>query len=135
MVLFRFALMLAQAVLADTGSRHSHIGDPVAWKDLPGDILLPLSPSIPLQHIVDKHLAQAGVVTRPAYHLNHIETRIAMVEAGLGAAIVPSFAFVACRRRDVTLRRLVSPSVQIDFYQARSRARKLPAVVDEFLLF
>jgi DNA-binding transcriptional LysR family regulator len=135
MVLFRFTLMLVEAASVDSCSRPSRARDFIAWKDVPGERLLPLSSVIPLQYIIDKCLTQAGIVTRPPYSLNHIETQLAMVEAGLGVAIVPSFAFMACQHRHVALRRLVSPTVQMDFYQARSRARKLPAVVDEFILF
>lgn len=135
MVLFRFTLMLVEAASVDRCSRPSRARDCIGWKDVPGERLLPLSPVIPLQYIIDKYLTQAGVVTRLPYSLNHIETQLAMVEAQRGVAIVPSFAVVACQHRRVILRRLVSPSVQLDFYQARSRARKLPAVVDEFIFF
>lgn len=51
----------------------------------------------------------------PARVVTHLETVLAMVEAGLGQAVVPSFAAVARRRWRVSLVP-VAPRVAVDYY-------------------
>jgi LysR family transcriptional regulator, carnitine catabolism transcriptional activator len=87
------------------------------------------------QQLIDKHLAQAGALSEPAMVVNLIDTQIALVEAGEGIAIVPSFSLPACRNRRVIMSRLINPKVTLDFYQLRNRGRKLPPVADEFTAF
>jgi DNA-binding transcriptional LysR family regulator len=60
---------------------------------------------------------------------------IAMVEAGEGAGIVPSYALPACRRRNVTMTRLINPTVPVDSFQLRHRGRKLSPAAEEFTTF
>ena len=71
----------------------------------------------------------------PAMSLNRLDTIVAMVEAGHGTGIVPSFALPACQRRRVRTSRLINPTVLVDFYQIRSRSRKLSAAAEEFTTF
>jgi DNA-binding transcriptional LysR family regulator len=85
--------------------------------------------------LIDRHLAQAGVDTRRAIRLNRLETVIAMVEAGAGTGIVPSYALPVCRRRNVMASQLINPSVPLDVFQIRNRGRKLPDVAEEFSQF
>jgi len=44
-----------------------------------------------VQQFIDKHLARARVTLRPRAVYNYLDTMIAMVEAGEGIAIIPSF--------------------------------------------
>jgi DNA-binding transcriptional LysR family regulator len=80
-------------------------------------------------------LAAAGVSSPPAVSLNRLDTIVAMAEAGLGTDIVPSHALLACQRRRVMISRLTNPTVPIDFYQIRSRGRKLSQAAEEFATF
>jgi DNA-binding transcriptional LysR family regulator len=80
-------------------------------------------------------LVKAGVSFRPAMVLNRLDTIVAMVEAGHGTGIIPSFALPACQRCRVRTSRLVNPTVPVDFYQIRSRSRKLSAAAEEFTTF
>jgi LysR family transcriptional regulator, carnitine catabolism transcriptional activator len=79
----------------------------------------------------DKHLAQAGVVSYPSASLNFLNTQIALVEAGEGFAVIPSFGLPACRNRRV----LVNPVVNLDFYHISTHAKKLPPGAEEFMSF
>ena len=67
--------------------------------------------------------------------LNRLDTVVAMVEAGHGTGIVPSYALPACQRRRVVASRLINPNVPVDFYQIRSRGRKLSQGAEEFTAF
>jgi DNA-binding transcriptional LysR family regulator len=87
------------------------------------------------QQLIDKHLAKAGVLSQPAMVVNLVDTQIALVEAGEGIAIVPSFSLPACRNRKVITSRLINPRVTLDFHQIRHRGRKLSPVADEFTAF
>jgi len=85
-----------------------------------------------MQQFVDKHLAKAGIAYEPSLALNYLGTQIAMVEAGEGIAVVPSFVLPECRNRRLLISRLIEPVVHLDFYQIRHAGRRLPPVAEEF---
>jgi len=87
-----------------------------------------------MQQFVDRSLAKAGISYRPSLVVNYLYTQIAMVEAGEGIAIVPSFALPECRAKGLLINSLVNPTVQLDFYQIRKGGRKLSPVAEEFTL-
>jgi LysR family transcriptional regulator, carnitine catabolism transcriptional activator len=105
------------------------------WSALKGETSITLTPTSPLQHLIDRHLAHAGVVSYPSATLNYLNTQIAMVEAGEGFAVIPSFGLPACRNRKVVVSRLINPVVSLDFYQISNRGKKLPSGAEEFMSF
>jgi len=127
---FRFSLLVIRPD-GDLGPRRASI----AWSALRGEQLILPSPPATVPDLIDRHLAQAGVDTRRAIRLNRLETVIAMVEAGAGTGIVPSYALPVCRRRNVMASQLINPSVPLDVFQIRNRGRKLPDVAEEFSQF
>ncbi len=124
---FRFSLMVIRPD-ADAGPRRASL----TWSALKGERLVLQAPPAPVSNLIDRHLVQAGIDSRRAIRLNRLETVIAMVEAGAGTGIVPSFALPVCRRRNVTASQLNSPTVPVDLFQIRNRGRKLPLVAEEF---
>jgi len=128
--LLRFVLMVL-GVNHGRGPRRSTID----WCALKGEKLISLSPSLPFQHFVDKHLARAGITKQPNLVVNYLSTQIAMVEAGEGAAIIPSYWKFEEHDRKLVMSRLVNPVVHLDFCQIRRGGRKLPPVADEFTSF
>jgi LysR family transcriptional regulator, carnitine catabolism transcriptional activator len=127
---FRFSML----VIRPDSETEPHRGS-TSWSALKGERLISIPADRMWQQLIDKHLAQAGVLCEPAMVVNLVDTQIAMVEAGEGVAIVPSFSLPACRNRRVIMSRLVNPKVTLDFYQIRNRGRKLPQVADEFTAF
>ena len=126
---FRFALMVIRPELETAPRRTS-----TTWSALQGETLI--VPSLePVRSVIERRLAEAGVSSRPAVVLNRLDTIVAMVEAGLGTGIVPSHALLACQRRRVMTSRLTNPTVPIDFFQIRSRGRKLSQAAEEFATF
>ncbi|WP_345539029.1 LysR family transcriptional regulator [Variovorax defluvii] len=91
------------------------------WAALRGTSLLGLPPGNPIQKLIDRHLAAIGQAdpARPAFNL--FNTLIAMVEAGFGSAVMPTFALAACRRHAVRADLLVKPKVGVDFYRITRR--------------
>ena len=67
--------------------------------------------------------------------MNYLSTQIGMVEAGEGAAIIPSYWNIDRSHRKLRMSRLVNPVAQLDFYQIRRSGRRLPEVADEFTAF
>jgi LysR family transcriptional regulator, carnitine catabolism transcriptional activator len=128
--LFRFYLMVIRPDNNPAFRRAT-----TAWAALKGETSITLTPTSPLQQLIDKHLAQAGVVSYPSASLNFLNTQIALVEAGEGFAVIPSFGLPACRNRRVSVSRLVNPVVNLDFYQISNRAKKLPPGAEEFMSF
>ncbi len=128
--LFPFVLMVIRPETDPASDRAS-----TSWSALSGVPLVSLPPTNPLQQLVNKRLSQAGIVPPRNLVLNFLDTQIAMVEAGEGMAIIPSFALPACRKRRVAVSRLIDPVVALDFYQIRSRGRKVPPCSADFASF
>ena len=71
----------------------------------------------------------------PSAVVNFLTTLIAMVEAGEGIAVIPSFGLPACQNRKVVISRLIDPVVSLEFYQISNRGKKLPPGADDFTFF
>lgn len=127
---FRFSLTVVRPDNDGAPRRAS-----TTWSALKGERLILQAPTNAARQLIDRHLAQAGVASRPAMVLNRLDTMIAMVEAGQGIAIIPSFALPVCRRRSVVMSRLINPTVTMDFYQIQSRGRTLPTAAEDFTSF
>jgi LysR family transcriptional regulator, carnitine catabolism transcriptional activator len=128
--LFRFSLMVIRGNPRCASSRPT-----ASWASLKGERFVTLQPSVPLQQFVDRNLAKAGISYQSSLVLNSLLTQIAMVEAGGGIAVVPSFALPECRNRGLLISFLVNPTVHLDFYQIRKGGRKLSPVAEEFTAF
>jgi DNA-binding transcriptional LysR family regulator len=128
--LFRFSLMVIRA-----GATAPYRRAAVTWSALKGETLISLPSSSPLQHMIARHLKRAGVDVRPGAVLNSLDTQIAMVEAGEGAAVIPSYGLPACRNRQVVMTRLINPVVNLEFSQIRARGKQVPPGAEDFTTF
>jgi LysR family carnitine catabolism transcriptional activator len=127
---FRFSLMIARSMTEPSKARV-----PSTWAALDGETLISLRANSPVQKVIDKQLARAKVVVHTRDVLNSLDTQLAMVEAGHGIAIIPSFGIPACRNRRVVMTRLTNPVVTVDFHQIRKRGTSLPEGADAFTAF
>ena len=127
---FRFTLMVIrpESALALPGAS-------TTWSALKRETLIALSAASPLQQVIDKHLARAGVVSRPGFVLNSLETQIAMVSAGHGVAVIPSLGLPACRKRGIVVHRLTNPAVTVDYHLIQQRGKKLAPAAEDFAGF
>jgi len=64
--------------------------------------------------------------------MNLIGTLIAMVRAGHGHAIVPSFALEECLRHDLSVAMLVEPAVHLDLYLVSRRGAQVKPAANDF---
>ncbi|MDH4322772.1 MAG: LysR family transcriptional regulator [Betaproteobacteria bacterium] len=102
------------------------------WEDLAERRLLGAPAGNPIQQLVDRQLLRVGRHKPPEMRFHYYETYIAMVEAGAGVAVLPSFCYPACHGHKVAMVPLVEPLVTVDFYQISSRGRRLPPGSEEF---
>ena len=125
--LARFALML----IAPADAEHA-LPLEVRWSDIAALRLIGLPPGYPIQQLVDEQLRRAGRSAPADATCNFLETQIAMVEAGAGAAVTPTSAAPACVKRRVTMHALVDPVVWTEFCWISSRARELSPFGEDF---
>lgn len=108
----RQTLFPARLVLAVPSLVHA-LKRSVRWPQIDRRGLIALPDSNDIQRLVNQHLGVQG--DAPARVVTHLETVLAMVEAGLGHAVVPSFAAVAGKRWRVKLVP-ITPAVPVDYY-------------------
>ncbi|WP_299452915.1 LysR family transcriptional regulator [uncultured Pigmentiphaga sp.] len=145
-------------VASSRGRRQLRPLGSMSWEGLRGKPLICLPPGNAMQQLIDRYLPretpslwhaarvpsterrvgvngsliwQEGKGAAEGVIVNHIETQIAMVELGLGWAVVPAFALPACRHYCLSLFEL-EPAVDIDFYRIVRKGRKTHEVRDEF---
>jgi DNA-binding transcriptional LysR family regulator len=128
--LFRFSLMVIRPH-SDLALRRTS----TTWSALKGEPMISLVPENVIQQFIDKHLARAGVSAHRSAEFNYLDTMIAMVEAGEGIAVIPSFVLPACRNRKVVMSKLINPVVTVDFSRITVRGKRLPLGADDFTVF
>lgn len=104
----------------------------VRWSDVAIQQLVGLARDSSIQELVDEQLARVGRHAPPEVTCNYLETQIAMVETGLGMAVIPAFAASACARRGLVLHPIVDPVVTTDLYSIASGSRKLSKAAHAF---
>jgi len=129
--LYRFSLMLIDP--PDAPPRRSPRWLP--WQEVKDRCLIGLPPDNPIQQLIDRNLQRVGRRAPPDMVLSYLETQIAMVAAGAGSAVVPTFTIPACRAFGVAMHPLTEPAVPLDLCQIIYRGRKLPAEADDFREF
>jgi DNA-binding transcriptional LysR family regulator len=132
--LYDFQLMLVSPTEEGWPGKHGLDASrpTLPWKAVQDLPLVGLPADNPIQQAVDSHLAAIGRANEERLTFTHVDTLIAMVAAGMGAAIVPSFAMVACRRRAVRTQVLKAPAVSLGFYRITKRGRAPAAAAAAF---
>ena len=98
----------------------------IAWSTLAGAPVIAFGQDNALQSLVDGASLAAGARLTPRYEVSSISTAVSMVEAGLGVAILPSYARTLRRSRRIRYRPLVAPSVQRELCLLAHRDRAMP---------
>lgn len=87
---------------------------PVTWKSLQDAPLICFPADNPIQRLVDAQLAAEYVSAGSRMVVNHLETAIAMAEAGFGLAILPSVSYATCQRYRVRFD-TIHPVIELSF--------------------
>jgi DNA-binding transcriptional LysR family regulator len=87
---------------------------PASWAEIAEEPLIALTRESGLRALVEMGFGTLGRPARPAYEVAQVTTAVALVEAGLGVAVLPAVAQAIARDRHVALRALGSPRVARD---------------------
>jgi LysR family carnitine catabolism transcriptional activator len=112
-----FRLMCISPPEKSTGSLSSS----QTWSSLAKLPLISLPSNNPIQAMIETHLARIGRAHEERPRMNLIGTLIAMVRAGRGHAIVPSFALEDCIRQGLRISMLRNPTVHIELHIVSQR--------------
>ena len=105
----------------------------VRWRDLDGHKLVMLTRDSSVRALIDRHLDAAGLPSgKPLYEVSQMTTAIMLVEAGLGAAVLPAYIWSFARNREIVSRPLVEPQVMRNVYLIRAESRSLSPAAEGF---
>lgn len=96
--------------------RGGGLGESQGWSSLADVPLISLPADNPIQAVIEKELAAIGRANEQRPRMNLLGTLIAMVRAGRGHAIVPSFALDECLRQGLRVAMLTKPTVQLELH-------------------
>lgn len=103
------------------------------WTDLPDMRLFSLAADLPLQQSIEAAMNASGKRFDVAGVRNNMQTIVAMVRAGHGAAILPSVVEPLCDSDHFDIARIADDSVRQPYYQVWKRGRHLPDIADPFI--
>ncbi|APD13353.1 LysR family transcriptional regulator [Pandoraea pulmonicola] len=127
-----FRLMRVTAGAKRTQRTSPKAGKAITWNDLRDERLIGLPSDNPIQQLVEAQLARIDRADEPRAAFRRFETLIGMAEAGMGTAIMPTFALPACRQRDVRWEVLTQPEVMLGFHRIVKRGRAKPELWRQF---
>ncbi|MDR0216001.1 MAG: LysR family transcriptional regulator [Comamonas sp.] len=104
-----------------------------SWKSLDGLPMIALPIQNPIQALIDAHLPNAKASQEERAEMNFLGTMIAMVEAGLGNAVVPSFMMEECQQHGVQIAMLTDPPVHLNMYVALRRGTERQMAETQFI--
>lgn len=128
----RRKLLDAQLLLIMPADKSPTEAAPLRWKEAPRHGMLGLPPTNPIQQQVEASLRDSGEPGQFVQSFNHLHTLLAMVEAGRGAAVLPSFVAGAAARYRVALHALRQPVVPVDFFEITKAGREESDVLTAF---
>ena len=102
------------------------------WSNVQNLPLVGLPLRNPIQQCVDAQLAKLGRGNEARATFNHLHTLLAMIEAGMGSAVLPSFISAALPLYQVRLNKLTQPRVDVEFFEITHAGRPRSDVVSEF---
>lgn len=102
------------------------------WRDLRDEDVIMLTRSSGLRLLTEVGLESAGVSVKPAFEVSLISTALALVEAGLGITVLPSYALAAARHHAVVGKPLVEPVISRDVVLVHASGRSISPAVASF---
>ncbi len=106
--------------------------DTVRWHDLAAAPLITLTRDSGIRLLVEIGFEQAQLPVRPAYEVSLIQTALALVEAGLGISVLPTYAMAAAPHRRVLGKVLTHPTITRDIVLIHDAGRSTSPAVAAF---
>jgi len=128
----RTLLMRDDLMLFHSARKPLFENGPVDWSDL-GDLsVIALTRESGIRQLADTATEAAGLAIKPAFEVSLITTALALVEVGLGASILPTYALAAARHYEVKATRLCNPVVSRDVVMIHATGRSLSPAAATF---
>ena len=133
--------LIAEPFMADTLVLACPAGHPLAgkasvtWRALAGHPFISLTRDNSVGQLIRKCLADAGVEVHSAYEVSYLSTVVGMVDAGLGVAVLPSYAGPITRLYDIQIRRLVKPAIRREMSFITRQGRTLSPAAESLKVF
>jgi len=102
------------------------------WRDLGDEDVIMLTRASGIRLLTEVGIEAAGLSIKPAFEVSLVSTALALVEAGLGIAVLPSYALAAARHHAVVGKPLVEPVISRDVVLIRASGRSISPAVASF---
>lgn len=102
------------------------------WRDLRDEDVIMLTRTSGIRLLTEVGFEFAGFPVKPAFEVSQISTALALVEAGLGITILPSYALAAARHHAVVGKRLIEPVIARDVVLVHASGRSISPAVASF---
>jgi DNA-binding transcriptional LysR family regulator len=106
----------------------------VDWHELDGLSLVTLTRESEIRLLVEVGFETAKIRLVPSYEVAQITTALAMVEVGLGVAVLPTYAWAGARALNISAAAL-HPSIARDIAMITRIGRSIPPAVSAFARF
>jgi DNA-binding transcriptional LysR family regulator len=104
----------------------------VTWTDLADQPLITLTRDSGIRLLVEVGFETAQIAFKPAFEVTQVTTAIALVEAGLGVAVLPTYALAAARFRKVSGKPLTEPTISREVVLIHATGRSVSPAVSAF---
>ncbi|MBY3422507.1 LysR family transcriptional regulator [Rhizobium laguerreae] len=102
----------------------------VGWGQLSGQLLVTLTRDSGIRLLVEVGFENAKIEMKPAYEVTQITTALALVRAGLGVAVLPTYARAVSDQQIMTKR--LEPSISRDIVMIRPSGRSMSPALATF---
>lgn len=107
----------------------------VAWKDLAGHAFISLGLDSSVGQLIRNCLVQARVEVQSSYEVSYLSTVAGMVGAGLGVAVLPSYAVPITKLYQVRVKKLVRPVIRRGISFLSCQGKTLSPAAESFKVF
>lgn len=123
--------LIRDQLVAACPDGHPRAGDSaVSWHTLAEHPVIALTPESGIRSLAERSWLAAGASIRPAFEVSQIATALALVEAGLGIAILPSYALRKSTPGCIAVR--IEPEISRNIEVIRLRSRSLSPAAASF---
>lgn len=128
-------LLARDSLMVFSASQHPLARRPtINWRELDGLPLITLTRESSIRLLVEVGFETAQIRLVPAYEVAQITTVLAMVEAGLGIAVLPTYAWSSAKTLEISAAAL-DPGIARDIVMITRKGRSIPPAVSAFARF
>ncbi|MBZ9777029.1 LysR family transcriptional regulator [Mesorhizobium sp. CO1-1-8] len=129
----RIILVRDTLMLFCSGKSTLASNETTSWTDLQRHPIITLTRDSGIRLLVEVGFEMAQLPLKPAYEVSQITTAIALVEAGLGVSVLPSYALTAVGTRGGAVgKTLVEPSISRDVVMIHATGRSISPATSAF---